>query len=201
MYVCSNAYSVLSECLWKKTSIGYSGRIRTYDFLLIRANKHKSTWRLYMHTAAKIDEFPWNWGPRPMTHLRTCWFLEHDSLSLSLSRPPGDTHHSLMPFRLDELIHMSLSLRNACLGMIECAHPETRPTVTEDYTQAMASVGVTPRSRSSDIASTWMHVFKVWSVYSRMLEAITRWEWCTPKNCFTICCCPATICGTNSCFL
>ena len=82
-------------------------------------------------------------------------------LSFNPFDPSGDAHHSLMPFRLDELIHMSLSLRNACLGMIECAHPETRPTVTKDYTRAMASVGVSAHGRSSDVASTWMHVFKV----------------------------------------
>ncbi|XP_033636657.1 ubiquitin-protein ligase E3C-like [Asterias rubens] len=95
----------------------------------------------------------------------------------------GDAHHSLMPFRLDELIHMSLSLRNACLGMIECAHPETRPTVTKDYTRAMASVGVSAHGRSSDVASTWMHVFKVTAQLVKQLhDRDTRKPFCPPNH-------------------
>ncbi|XP_022110390.1 ubiquitin-protein ligase E3C-like [Acanthaster planci] len=94
-----------------------------------------------------------------------CSLFGHLLLSLHDAEFHGDkradSHRSLMPFQLDELVHMSLVLRNACLGMIECAHPETRPSVTKDYRRAMASVGVISHTDSGDEAAMWMHVFKV----------------------------------------
>ena len=53
--------------------------------------------------------------------------------------------NSLMPFTREELVHMSWALRNTCLGMVELAYPETTPSVTSDYSLAMASVGVRQR--------------------------------------------------------
>ena len=44
--------------------------------------------------------------------------------------------HSSMPFSLSELVAMSLALRDACLGIIELAHPDTRPALKEDYRAA-----------------------------------------------------------------
>ena len=41
-----------------------------------------------------------------------------------------------MPFSLSELVAMSLALRDACLGIIELAHPDTRPALKEDYRAA-----------------------------------------------------------------
>ena len=73
---------------------------------------------------------------------------------------------SLMPFSLEELVHMSLALRNACLGMVELAYPESTPTVTSDYSLAMASIGVRQRvdpKKAEKVMAMWLHVFKVTS--------------------------------------
>ena len=42
-----------------------------------------------------------------------------------------------MPFSISELIPMSLLLRDVALGLVELAYPESRPTVREDYQNAV----------------------------------------------------------------
>ena len=70
-----------------------------------------------------------------------------------------------MPFTLPELVVMSRALRDACMGIVELAHPETRPEVREEYRLALQSVGVVQRSCSqSQLRLTqlmWRRLFKV----------------------------------------
>ncbi|KAG8506111.1 Ubiquitin-protein ligase E3C, partial [Galemys pyrenaicus] len=75
-------------------------------------------------------------------------------------RPP-----SMMPFTLDELVVLSRCLRDACLGIIKLAYPETKPEVREEYTAAFRSVGATA---SADVQrcfqaeqKRWVQLFKV----------------------------------------
>lgn len=42
-----------------------------------------------------------------------------------------------MPFTLDELAPMSLSLRDVTLGLVELAFPESRPAVRDEYLAAV----------------------------------------------------------------
>ncbi|XP_038056314.1 ubiquitin-protein ligase E3C-like [Patiria miniata] len=95
----------------------------------------------------------------------------------------GESHRSLMPFQLDELVHMSLILRNACLGMIESAHPESRPSVTKDYRHAMASMGVISHDDSTEETALWMHVFKVTAHLVKQLhDRDMRRSFCPPGH-------------------
>ena len=70
-----------------------------------------------------------------------------------------------MPFTLPELVVMSRALRDACMGIVELAHPETRPEVREEYKLAFQSIGATRTAQSThDLRrqhQTWMHLFKV----------------------------------------
>lgn len=70
-----------------------------------------------------------------------------------------------MPFSLGELEVLSRALRDACIGIIELAHPETRPEVREEYRLALQSVGVVQRTCSqSQLRVTqlmWRRLFKV----------------------------------------
>ncbi|XP_071445333.1 ubiquitin-protein ligase E3C [Hetaerina americana] len=43
----------------------------------------------------------------------------------------------VMPFSLPELASLSLSLKDACLGLVELAFPESRPGVHDDYRTAL----------------------------------------------------------------
>ncbi len=60
---------------------------------------------------------------------------------------------------------MSLALRDACLGIIELAHPNTRPAIAEDYKKAFQSIGVVHHEFTEEELLrhqfTWAHVFKV----------------------------------------
>ena len=77
------------------------------------------------------------------------------------SHPSGSGHRSLMPFKLPELEEMSILLRNACIGMIQLAHPESRPIVTEDYFGAMTVPGEMPETDQTVQIANWTHLFKV----------------------------------------
>ena len=70
-----------------------------------------------------------------------------------------------MPFTIAELVPMILALRDTCLGIIELAHPETRPEVKEEYKQAFQSVGVCSNQLTTEQLrqqrQTWGQMFKV----------------------------------------
>ena len=70
-----------------------------------------------------------------------------------------------MSFKLEELVPMILLLREACLGIIELAHPETRPEVKEEYKVAFRSVGVQQpeltKLQLQQQCATWGHLFRV----------------------------------------
>lgn len=72
---------------------------------------------------------------------------------------------SFMPFSVAELVPMSQWLRDACLGIIELAHPDTRPTIKDDYKKAFRSVGVLQDELTSEDLDrqreTWAYLFKV----------------------------------------
>lgn len=70
-----------------------------------------------------------------------------------------------MPFNVKELVPMSQALRDASVGIIELAHPDTKPLLREDYMKAFHSVGVQPNALSlSELQQqrdTWAYLFKV----------------------------------------
>ncbi|XP_045160514.2 ubiquitin-protein ligase E3C-like [Mercenaria mercenaria] len=72
---------------------------------------------------------------------------------------------SSMPFNLLEVIQMVIALRDVCLGIIELAHPDAKPTINEDYRQALRRVGVKTRNNNDKELNKqtlqWGHLFKV----------------------------------------
>lgn len=71
----------------------------------------------------------------------------------------------MMPFTLEELILLSRCLRDACLGIIKLAYPETKPEVREEYVTAFQSIGVTTNSEMQQCIQMeqkrWVQLFKV----------------------------------------
>ncbi|XP_068091962.1 ubiquitin-protein ligase E3C [Hyperolius riggenbachi] len=93
---------------------------------------------------------------------------------------------SMMPFTLEELIALSRCLRDACLGIIKLAYPETKPEVREEYMAAFRSVGVTTNLEMQQRIQTeqkrWIQLFKVITNLVKMLKARdTRRNFC-PLN-------------------
>lgn len=76
---------------------------------------------------------------------------------------PGNA--SSMPFDLAEVMQMVIALRDVCLGIIELAYPDAKPTVNDDYRQALKTVGVKAKQTNSrDIdrqTRQWEYLFKV----------------------------------------
>ncbi|XP_061411231.1 ubiquitin-protein ligase E3C [Lethenteron reissneri] len=89
-----------------------------------------------------------------------------------------------MPFSLDELVAMSACLRDACLGMIHLAYPESRPELRESYAVALQSVGssMPAEHRLQEQRQRYTQLFKVISNLVKMLKARdTRRPFC-PSN-------------------
>eukprot|EP00069_Balaena_mysticetus_P020326 bmy_12875T0 len=76
----------------------------------------------------------------------------------------GQRQSSMMPFTLEELIMLSRCLRDACLGIIKLAYPETKPEVREEYIIAFQSIGVTTNSEMQRCIQMeqkrWVQLFK-----------------------------------------
>ena len=70
---------------------------------------------------------------------------------------------SSMPFSLVELVPMTLMLRDSCLGIIELAHPDAKPMVTEEYKEALRMTGVREINKQTRDEETrrWAYLFKV----------------------------------------
>lgn len=83
----------------------------------------------------------------------------HAHLSAALGQP------SMMPFSLTELVTLSRCLRDACLGIIKLAYPETKSEHREEYAAAFRSVGVKTNSqvqqRIQAQQKRWVQLFKV----------------------------------------
>eukprot|EP00090_Calanus_glacialis_P033719 TRINITY_DN5609_c0_g1_i7.p1 TRINITY_DN5609_c0_g1~~TRINITY_DN5609_c0_g1_i7.p1 ORF type:complete len:730 (-),score=261.08 TRINITY_DN5609_c0_g1_i7:104-2266(-) len=89
-----------------------------------------------------------------------------------------------MPFTLSELVPMSLSLRDIALGLVELAFPESRPSVREDYRQAVNSVRTVAQEldESPDDIAMWSHMFKsVVGIVRQLYNRDTRRQFC-PSN-------------------
>lgn len=76
-----------------------------------------------------------------------------------------------MPFTLVELVTLSRCLRDACLGIIKLAYPETKTEHREEYMAAFRSVGVKTNTevqqRIQAEQKRWVQLFKVsWIKFS-----------------------------------
>ncbi|XP_077365504.1 ubiquitin-protein ligase E3C [Festucalex cinctus] len=87
----------------------------------------------------------------------------------------GQTQSSMMPFTLVELVTLSRCLRDACLGIIKLAYPETKTEHREEYMAAFRSVGVKTNTevqqRIQAEQKHWVQLFKVITNLVKMLKA------------------------------
>ncbi|KAM7120241.1 ubiquitin-protein ligase E3C isoform 5-T5 [Molossus nigricans] len=99
----------------------------------------------------------------------------------------GQRPSSLMPFSLEELVALSRSLRDACLGIIKLAYPETKPEVREEYLTAFQSIGAAASTEEQPCVQTgqkrWIQLFKVITNLVKMLKSRdTRRNFCPPNH-------------------
>ena len=64
-----------------------------------------------------------------------------------------------MPFTTSDLVPLSKNLKEVCLGLIELAFPDTRPSVRDDYKNAV--LGLSPVMQNEQNTHMWTHLFKV----------------------------------------
>lgn len=64
-----------------------------------------------------------------------------------------------MPFTTAELVPLSAHLKGVCLGLVELAFPDTRPTVRDDYKTAV--LGAASSAQTHQDTQMWSHLFKV----------------------------------------
>lgn len=60
-----------------------------------------------------------------------------------------------MPFNLSEVVELASILRDVCLGLVELAYPDTRPSASFNFVKTRTSAG------NSEDTRLWMHLFKV----------------------------------------
>ncbi|ELW69801.1 Ubiquitin-protein ligase E3C [Tupaia chinensis] len=99
----------------------------------------------------------------------------------------GQRRPSMMPFTLEELVMLSRCLRDACLGIIKLAYPETKPEVRQEYVLAFQSIGVTTSSEMQQCIQVeqkrWIQLFKVITNLVKMLKSRdTRRNFCPPNH-------------------
>lgn len=72
----------------------------------------------------------------------------------------GQQQQQAMPFTTYDLAILSSHLKGVCLGLVELAFPDTRPSVRDDYKSAVlgpsSSISATPKN-----TQMWAHLFKV----------------------------------------
>jgi len=65
-----------------------------------------------------------------------------------------------VPFNISELVPLSLKLKEVCLGLVELAFPDSRPSTRDDCRSAVRG-----RERHSAVSNQetqmWAHLFKV----------------------------------------
>ena len=61
-----------------------------------------------------------------------------------------------MPFSLNEMVELASILRDVCLGLVELAYPDTRPSTSFNFIKTRTSTGNTQED-----TRLWMHLFKV----------------------------------------
>jgi ubiquitin-protein ligase E3 C len=67
-----------------------------------------------------------------------------------------------MPFSLTEVVELASILRDVCLGLVELAYPDTRPSTSFNFVKTRT----TSTGNTQEDTRLWMHLFKVKLIYS-----------------------------------
>uniref|UniRef100_A0A8C7RJB4 Ubiquitin-protein ligase E3C n=1 Tax=Oncorhynchus mykiss TaxID=8022 RepID=A0A8C7RJB4_ONCMY len=99
----------------------------------------------------------------------------HDSEFFGYPMEGHGSNTTMMPFTLSELVNLSQLLRDACLGIIKLAYPETKTEHREEYMAAFRSVGVKTNTevqqRIQAEQKRWVQLFKVITNLVKMVKA------------------------------
>lgn len=88
----------------------------------------------------------------------------------------GTTTTPFMPFGLSEFVSMSLMLRDAALGLVELAYPESRPSMPEDYQSVLKTSATANKALDTKI---WSHVFaKIVALLQQLHSRDMRRQFC-----------------------
>ena len=110
-------------------------------------------------------------------------FFEYKLVTIHDTEFYGDSKSSdnWMPFTLDQLVPMSLTLRDVTLGLVELAFPESRHQLSEGYKMALRNPQDVVMDKSYDTA-VWSHLFNKTVKLLRQFHARdTRRQFC-PGN-------------------
>ncbi|KZC14784.1 Ubiquitin-protein ligase E3C [Dufourea novaeangliae] len=85
----------------------------------------------------------------------------HDSeFFIETTEQPLDVNgQQAMPFTIPELVILSSHLKGVCLGLVELAFPDSRPTVRDDYKNAVIDPSYSIQNQQD--TQMWTHLFKV----------------------------------------
>ncbi|KAK2578758.1 hypothetical protein KPH14_012282 [Odynerus spinipes] len=107
----------------------------------------------------------------------TEFFIQESGQTLS------DNTQQAMPFTTTELVILSTHLKEVCLGLVELAFPDTRPTIGEDYKNALGSSCTIGTPLITHIRT---HLFKVTVGLLRQLHTRDlRRPFCPPNHWIT----------------
>ncbi|XP_012278709.1 ubiquitin-protein ligase E3C [Orussus abietinus] len=87
-----------------------------------------------------------------------------------------------MPFTTSVLVSLSSHLKGVCLGLVELAFPDTRPTVRDNYKNAVRGVSSVVAMQTQRYTQTWAHLFKVTVGLLRQLHSRDLRKRYCPEN-------------------
>jgi ubiquitin-protein ligase E3 C len=77
-----------------------------------------------------------------------------------------------MPFTLQELASMGLTLRDVCIGLVELAYHDTRPSIREEYHNALKSVDQNNQNTTDDQKDVMRHWNKLFKSCVKLLRQL-----------------------------
>ncbi|XP_011312872.1 ubiquitin-protein ligase E3C [Fopius arisanus] len=95
------------------------------------------------------------------------FFTEAKETSMEDEEPENE--RTAMPFTTGELVPLSDYLKGVCLGLVELAFPDCRPTVRDDYKRAVLGPSTKLLQDKQD-TQMWVHLFKATSGLLRQLH-------------------------------
>lgn len=110
-----------------------------------------------------------------------------DDIEFYEEKPLSERQTSTMPFTLEELCSMVVTLRDLCLGLIELAYRDTKP-LTDEYRAAInpdvsSSLSSAHHQTDEHSSNQWLALFKVSIQLLRQLHVRdSRQAFCAPSD-------------------
>ncbi|KAF7992978.1 hypothetical protein HCN44_005759 [Aphidius gifuensis] len=99
------------------------------------------------------------------------FFIEFKDNTMIEQVTTNNNERSAMPFTMTELIPLTNYLKSVCLGLVELAYPDSRPTVRDDYKKAvLGKTIIADDEDNKKNTQMWVHLFKATSGLLRQLH-------------------------------